>query len=446
MTTSILSKLIYPRLGRVRRRWKKAGDTDVLHRWPRERIGQYVDNRLADLLRNAAQNVPYYARIFRDSGWDPSVAEKYWRQWPVLSQQALQEHRDELVVADVDKADLYLDASGGSSGFTKTFYHSQQFKESLGIAGVHSDRVAGWKPGSRVAQLWGAPTDVSKAQLLWTRLRSILTNRRLYDSFDMGKDRMSDYHWKMTRYRPDIILAYAGSAFQMARFLKEKNWVPDYPACSIITSAETLTDAMRCEIMKVFQKPVFNRYGSREVGTIAFECELHLGLHVAFTHNLVEVVRPGTLELVYEEEGDILITTLGEANCPLIRYQIGDTGIATEEACICGRNGPRLRKVLGRSSDFITTSDGRRIHGEYFTHVFYGMNKVRQFLLVQRGVEHIEVQLVLSEPMTEEEKSEISSKFYQKVGSEVTLEFKEVERIEPLSSGKRQFTLSFVQE
>ncbi len=432
---------------RRRRSRREADQTERAHHWPRERIERCSRERLTVLLRRAAQMVPYYSRIFAERGWDPQQAEKYWPKWPVLTQQMLQERRDELIAKDVQKSNLRLGASGGSTGFNKTFYHGRQFGQSKAAAVTHSDSLAGWAPGDRIALLWCAPSrvhGVHGAVRPLSPLRSLLKNQKLYNSYDMSEARMGEYHLEISRYQPDVIIAYAGSMFEMARFLKRNRLCPDYPSKSIITSAETLSQTMRLQIDEVFSKPIFNRYGSWEVGLMSFECEAHSGLHIAFTHNLIEVVSPGSIEPVWEQQGDILVTTLGEPDCPLIRYQIGDVGIMTKEVCSCGRNSLRLREVLGREMDVISTPGGRRAHG-VFAGAFFGIDKVRQFQVVQRKLDRIDLRLVLAEPLNKNEEARIRSVFAERLGPEVAFQIRIVDHIDPLPSGKRAFVVSEVQ-
>ena len=48
----------------------------------------------------------------------------------------------------------------------------------------------------------------------------------------------------------------------------------------IMTSAESIYPEQRALIARVFRAPVFDRYGSREAGNMAWECDHHRGLHV----------------------------------------------------------------------------------------------------------------------------------------------------------------------
>ena len=196
----------------------------------------------------------------------------------------------------------------------------------------------------------------------------------------------------------------------------------------------------------VFGPIVFNRYGCREVGLIAFEDEARSGLHIDFSGNFVEVVDPDTYDPVWEEEGDILVTTLTQSLFPLIRYQVGDAAVLTRETCTCGRNSPLLAKVSGRSSDFITAINGRKIHGEYFSHVLREVEKIRQYVAIQEEADRITIRIVLSEPLTEQERGEILYEFQQTLGEEMKIEFEIVDHIPPLPSGKRRFVISRLEE
>jgi phenylacetate-CoA ligase len=337
-----------------------------------------------------------------------------------------------------------LDSSSGSSGFIKSFYHSPSYF-ALHVPEVYwADSLAGWRPGTRRAKLWGAGKDIKQAQRTYNRVKSWLRNDRLFDSFIMSDHTMRKYHEQLTHFGPEIMVAYAGSAFQFARFLQDNNLAPEYPKTSIICSAEPLTPSMRDAIQGVFGCPVFDRYGSREVGVTACECEAHDGLHIVTLRSYVEVVRPGTTTRVWDEEGDVLITTLGEPDVPLIRYQIGDTAVASRDRCVCGRTSPMLKMIKGKTPDFVKTPDGRHIYGDCFAHMIYGMPHIRRFLVIQESLIHVALKLVAVRPLSELERRNVLADFKDVLGTGVTVDIEEVEKLPPLPSGKHRFILSEV--
>ena len=439
-----LSKFLYPLLPKISRQWDKSVELRDMHFWPTAKIEEYIICQKTMILRNAAQHSPYYAEIFQNNKWDPNKAEEYWEQWPILTQELLQKNRDRILSTRVRPADMVLDATGGSSGLVKTFYHSKDYASYSLSSAYHTDSIAGWIPGRKTAYLWAAPSDTKKHLGLIPKFKGKLQNIRLYDSFDMGDEKIEAYHRDLTSYRPEVIIAYAGSIYQMARYLREKNIRPQYPARGIVTSAETLTIEMRETIESVFGKIIFNRYGCRETGLVAFECEAHKGLHVDFPGNLIEICKHNTTTEVWEEEGDILITTLTQKDFPLIRYQVGDLAVQTQRKCSCGRTSRLLAKVSGRSSDFVTSTSGRKIHGEYFSHILRVGDKVRQYTAIQKESDLIIINIVLAEPFSVLERKNILNSFRNNLGEEMRVELNEVNNIPPLPSGKRRFVISLI--
>jgi phenylacetate-CoA ligase len=128
------------------------------------------------------------------------------------------------------------------------------------------------------------------------------------------------------------------------------------PSPEFITlTYETTTRAMRRDISRAFEAPVFQLYGATEAGVLFMECE-HGLLHPNERHSHVD------LEPLFEGSrlARVLVTTLGRAWMPLLRYDIGDiVRVAESRACACGlvSDGPLLERIEGRQSD-CTTVDG----------------------------------------------------------------------------------------
>jgi phenylacetate-CoA ligase len=126
----------------------------------------------------------------------------------------------------------------------------------------------------------------------------------------------------------------------------------------ITLTYETTTQAMRRDIGRAFDAPVFQLYGATEAGVLFMECE-HGRLHPNERHSHVDLVPvPGRGRLAR-----VLVTTLGRAWMPLLRYDIGDVvTVAASRDCPCGlhSDGPLLERVEGRQSD-CTEVDGETV-------------------------------------------------------------------------------------
>lgn len=361
---------------------------------------------------------------------------------PFLTKEILRTDGPKLRLAEAEG--VYENYSGGSTGIPIRFWQDERYRIDLSAATRRANRLAGMFPGARVAKLWGAPQDKRKIEGLAGRLRLWLLNQRYYDTFDMGPERMEAYHRDLESFQPDYIQAYASSALLLARFLKSRGLRPTYPRKAIVSSAEKLTAAMRAEIEEVFPVRVFDRYGSREVSAIAAECAEHQGLHIQMASYIVETVDPATLTPVTGRPGEIVITVLNNYAMPFLRYRIGDMGTLDKSSCVCGRPTYRLREVLGRTSDNFLMADGRIVHGEYFTHIFYGREGIEQFQFVQHTPDEYTLQIVPTAHYRQAVADQVESEVREMIGPGARLRFEIREEIPKTASGKYRFTVSHV--
>ena len=361
---------------------------------------------------------------------------------PFLTKDILRDDGPQLRLSGAEG--VYENHSGGSTGIPIRFWQDERYRIDLSAATRRANRLAEMFPGARVAKLWGAPQDRRKIEGLSGRLRLWLLNQRYYDTFDMGPSRMEAYHRDLEQFQPDFIQAYASSALLLARFLKSRGQRPTYPRKAIVSSAERLTASMRAEIEEIFPVRVYDRYGSREVSAIAAECSEHQGLHIQMSSYIVETVDPATLTPVTGRPGEIVITVLNNYAMPFLRYRIGDMGILDTTRCACGRPTYRLREVLGRTSDNFLMADGRIVHGEYFTHIFYGREGIEQFQFVQHTPDEYTLQIVPTPYYRQAVADQIESEVRDMIGPAARLQFELREAIPKTPSGKYRFTVSHV--
>ena len=396
---------------------------------------------LASLLRHAQATVPRVRSLLgAASVIDENNARAALAALPVVGRGEIQ--ADPGYFTSESASPLFDDATGGSSGTPMRFKVDRQTQVARESSLYWADQLAGWSYGERIAMLWGSDKDLkSAAQQARSRLRWWIDNRRWYNAFEMGPDRMAAFDLDMERFRPDIIVAYAGSLEVFAHYLEDSGRKPAYPRRGLVCSAEVLTPAARETITRVFRKPVFDRYGNREFGAIAVECPGHDGLHLNGADMIVEVDGSGA----DQAGGCIVVTYLRNRGMPFLRYNTGDLGSpASGGRCTCGCTWPRLNPVSGRMSDTIRTRHGRLIHGEYFTHLLYGAPRVREFQFVQVSLDHYRLLLVATGREESAWEERIRESIHDEVGRESRVDIDYVDRIPLLASGKRKFTLSLI--
>ncbi len=393
---------------------------------------------LARLLNHCRLRVPFYRQHLASmSDISPANAWDVLSTLPIVSRADVQQQPDAFVAEGVLAA--AEDATGGSTGTPMRFKVDRSTQIARESSLMWADSLAGWHPGERIAMLWGADRDVKSARrTLRLAIRWWIENRRWFDAFRMDEKSMIQFHKAMRRFRPHYLVAYASALELFADFLRGRGIRPEYPIRALISSAEVLMPVVREKIEQVFQRPVFDRYGNREFGAIAAECSEHAGLHVNPCDMIVELLPlsgDGTMRRV-------VITYLANAVMPFVRYDTEDVAEPAERLCVCGRTTDRLLRLVGRRSDMIRLKDGRWIHGEFFTHMFYGIAGVRRFQFVQKSVGSFEMKVMASPEVFAQHEASWRERLRESLGPEARVELFRVDNIEPTASGKYRFTTS----
>ncbi|WP_162891515.1 phenylacetate--CoA ligase family protein [Salinibacter ruber] len=308
----------------------------------------------------------------------------------------------------------------------------------------------GYRPGQPRIKLWGSERDLLVGnETLKTKVRRWVRNEHPLNAFQMGESDMRRFVDRINDVQPVQILAYVESAYELAQFIEEEGAEVHSPQ-AIMTSAGTLHDHMRETIHRVFRAPVFNRYGSREVGDIACECEAHEGLHVPAPTHYVEILRPDGTPTDPGEVGEIVVTLLTNYAMPLIRYRIGDMGAWAKSSCSCGRAWPLLKGVTGRVTDMFVHKNGSKVDGRVFNTFLWNLEFVEKYQVVQEKNGNIIVKIVPSRKTSDEKERhgeairEIKDKIKKVMGKECKVYFQFQEEIPPTDSGKYRYTVSRV--
>jgi phenylacetate-CoA ligase len=308
---------------------------------------------------------------------------------------------------------------------------------------------SGYQFGDRMVQLWGSERDVLQSGIGIQNkvLNTFLYRKRLLNTFRMNDTDMLHFVNLINSYKPTMMLAYVQSAYELACFV-ERNKLSISKMKGIITSAGTLYDDFRNKIESVFHCPVFNFYGSRETGAMAMECSKHEGLHLNLFGQYMEILNNSDQPVLPDEMGRIITTSLTSYTMPLIRFDIGDLAIASSHICSCGMGLPLIKNVKGRTVNVFRTKGGTLIDGEYFTHLFYSFDFIRQFQVVQVLYDKIVVKYVVAGAIGSEVirnfETELRNKIELVMGTDCQVAFESLEEIQPTDSGKFVYTISLV--
>jgi len=403
-----------------------------------EDLERLQESRLRAIFE-VARSTRWYAALLPSA----DVCDRHPRQvladLPPLTHDDLQSNLDAISVSKELRATGSPNYTGGSTGAPVKFYQSPVYQVRT-TAELYRDyeMCNGFRMGERRLFFWGSDIDSRDHVGLRGLARDTMTNQIWLDAFgsaDVAPERASAI---VRRVKPRLVIGYVSTLVDIARRLTD----PPSSIRGVQTAAEMLTPDQRDVIETGFRARAFNRYGCREVGNIAHECDDHSGLHLLMENNLTELVdESGNGVMGAESEGLVTVTNLWNAATPLIRYQPGDVARAGDRKCPCGRGAPKLASVLGKSADVIRTPRGRRLHGAFFTHLFYNQ-PVRRFRVEQTEIDRLEVLVVPDTGYGEHVKRQILAAIIRHGDPAFVVTWREVDTIPASPSGKYRFTVS----
>lgn len=110
--------------------------------------------------------------------------------------------------------------------------------------------------------------------------------------------------------------------------------------------------SVRARIEEAWGAKTYDHAGMTEMGAYGFECAEQAGLHVIESEFIAEVIDPATGRPA--REGELVLSNLGRAGSPVLRYRTGDRVRVAREPCGCGRTLLRLEGgILGRVDDML---------------------------------------------------------------------------------------------
>ncbi len=403
---------------------------------PIDEIRKIQNRKFKDLINHAKHNVPYYKGKL-DGVHDISDLHKI----SFLTKEKINKNNHLLKSVNLNEDRFAKNSTSGSTGKSMNFF-SDTKNFNTKAATVRGNSWAGLRYGEKVFKLWGAERDIEKNKSLYKKMKhNYLEKIKVFSTYHMSKDDMDNYIQEFNRYKPVVVISYPTPLYHLATHVKNNNikiWKPK----GIVTSSETLFPFQRELIEQIFSAKIFNRYGSREFGHIAAECNKHDGLHINADRLIVEVINKNGEVCAPGELGELAITDLDNYAFPFIRYKIKDMGILSDTPCSCGINLPLLKSIEGRVFDLIVGSNGNVVAGTFFTLLRNKIEGMRKFQIIQNDKSSLNVVLENNALITEGFKNKLREIIKSKLGKDMIVNIDVVDSIEPTGSGKHRWIIS----
>jgi phenylacetate-CoA ligase len=431
-------------------RWRYGPDTERLveeafarEHWSSQAWKTWQDDRLAFVLHRAATRVPFYRDLWaarRRSGH--AASWECLENWPILDKETVRRQPERFVADDCDRRDMFHERTSGTTGTPLNVWWSRQTVRSFyALFEARWRRWYGVSRADRWAILGGQviiPGTVRRPPFwVWNAAM-----RQLYMScYHLSPDLVPHYAKALVRYRVKYLWGYTGALHTLAESLLRQN-CRDIKLEVVVTNAEPLGEYRRAVISEAFQCPVRETYGLAEIVTAGGECECDR-LHVWTEVGLPEILERG-VRVLPGASGELVSTSLLNADMPLIRYRTGDRAALAEEGtvCRCGRSLPLFKSIDGRSDDLVCTDDGRRI--PHLDLVFKGEPFVREGQIVQETLNRIRVKVVPFDGFNSKNAHDITTRLKQRVGGRMEIVLETVDHLPRTAAGKFRPIISLI--
>jgi phenylacetate-CoA ligase len=201
------------------------------------------------------------------------------------------------------------------------------------------------------------------------------------------------------RVQPTVLLSTPTYALRLAEVARAEGI--DLASCGVritIHAGEpgASLPAVRARIEQAWGARAFDHPGATEVGAFGYTCERQTAVHVNEAEFIAEIVEPGSGRAVADgDRGELVLTSLGRAGWPVIRYRTGDLATAGGRTCACGRTFLMLAGgLIGRADDCLIVR-GVNVYPSSIEAIVrqFAIDEFRIVRSVRDGMEEVEVQI-----------------------------------------------------
>jgi phenylacetate-CoA ligase len=399
-----------------------------------EQLSKLQRERLSTVLEFARTKVSYYDEL------PASLSDPYEdiKQFPVLSKAKINKNLDRLLT--MPRETLIAESSSGSSGVQGTVYMDKSAQASVRAMQLLWFEWSGYKVGDSILQ-----TGMTLQRGFMKGMKDYFLNTAYIPAFNLEPGRIESILREAEKNPRQYLFGYASSLYVLAQTAVELK-ISTVKFKYAISWGDKLFPHYRETIRRAFGCETLDLYGCSEGAMIAAQCpkgQFHLGMNQCY----IEVVGDDGRQVPAGTMGKVLATRLDNFAMPLIRYYVGDL-VEMEpldhKQCDCGRQLPLLRRVIGRDTDIVVTRSGKRMIVHFFTAIFEHVAEIRQFKVVQKNLDEIEIHFIRGKNFGEAAIAKIENQIHSHLQENFPIHWVETHQIPATMSGKPQIVQSFL--
>lgn len=406
---------------------------DEIHAW---RIKKF-----REVFSEAMACVPYYRRIFKEAGIEPSLLSDFnqLRALPLIEKQLLRDHPQ--YYTNQKRKSVYVGLTGGTTGTPLASPHDA---ESMQYSFALHDRFymqCGVRWEERSVYL-GAKAIVQKDEQSQFHRYDYATGTLFMSMRHMSEKTLHNYMDAIETHKPQYMRGITSFMYDISRWIEENNYSGYVRIPFLFTTSETLTERMRNTIEHAFAGRVFDYYGSTEGVPMITECRARR-YHIVPESGYIEFLRPDGSSADPEEPAEMVMTSFRSLLRPLLRYRVMDSACFSLEKCPCGLNWPVVERIHGRLAEWIVTRDGRTIScmGDLIMKSGTDLG-FRELQVTQLTPDHFEVLAIKDSGFTDDSERNLRERFVENMYHDIRMDFIYTDRIERSPGGKRRLIIS----
>ena len=410
-------------------------------KWSESELVDYQNQRLREIVTYCYENVSYYKKVFNEIRLKPSDIHTIedLGKIPFLDKAKVRAAADELVSREFNPKKLFKSHTAGSTGTPMLIYFSPEtWPAQYGFF------WARWRPGVSREDKFACFQGQQLVELQRKKPPFWRTNyigkQRLYSVFHLHDENLKYYIEDLNSFQPEYIQGYPSAMYILAEYMKRKGLSLRHHLKAAFSMSETVQENHKRTIEEAWDCPLWDQYGQGErVASITlYECGNY---HYDMDFGITEFI---TIEKIGDEEiAEVVGTSLMNKAWTLIRYRTGDLVLLDRNGrCHCGRPGPVIKSIFGRTGDIITTPDGRKVMN--VTTAVRDVPHLCELQVVQTKVDEIIINVVESSGYNRDSENTILSRFRERFGPAMTVKINHVDRIERTKGGKFKVMISKV--
>lgn len=399
-----------------------------------EELDNIVKEKLIEQIKYAYKYVPYYRENYNENDVKTMDSLSDIERFPFIDKEIVKSNEDQFISDKFKKSELIQKKTSGSTGMPLAIYMNKDTTLKEWAFVVHIwERIGFTSKSSRI--LMREIEDKNKGICYFDGLK----NELRIDISNMTPENMEIYCKAIERYKPDYIHGYPSATLQLCKFIEKRGIKHQFKG--VLPSSEGMSKEEVNYIKRVLNCPCLSFYGHTERLVMAGQCECSECYHVEPLYGYCELIDKNG-EVIREEgkTGEIVATGFCNTGMPLIRYKTGDLAEWSLKKCSCGRNYKLLKKLEGRTTEYLVDCNNNKISLTAFRYSFYEQH-VNSFQFYQDEPGKVFVRIIPEEDFTELDKRNILKTLEEDCDSQIEFCIEKVKSISKKKSGKRELII-----